>query len=323
MRQSNYLFTKGSIVFVRFNKDHYYSYLNGRPLIVVSNPSHIMNTLIVCTTGTQDKPGIEVSFWNHFANQHVGGVEVSKIYPYSMMTIHSDQIISTIGQLDPFIMRELDKAIDFHLGRSTEVPGYLLNIEAELTSVTHNTIDLKHVRADSISAEYRSAIPYKKEVVREHKEEDLGVDDRADIEEAVEDEVPEYNFSEIYNDPSELIAAIDEESVNAIVSRTMSIHAMCRKYNLGKYQAKVMRENITKFVCDFARNLLDNIPEVRSLRTENLADYAFIGMALLWAFSTSSEYDFTKYESEIEEVIEKYNIDTDNKRIWRSAQMFN
>ena len=58
MRQSNYLFTKGSIVFVRFNKDHYYSYLNGRPLIVVSNPSHIMNTLIVCTTGTQDKPGI-------------------------------------------------------------------------------------------------------------------------------------------------------------------------------------------------------------------------------------------------------------------------
>ena len=64
MRKSNLLISKGSVVFAKFEANTKDAYLNDRPLIVVSNPTNILNSVMVCTCGTRDKPGILASLWN-------------------------------------------------------------------------------------------------------------------------------------------------------------------------------------------------------------------------------------------------------------------
>lgn len=341
MRQSNYLFSKGSIVFVKFDPASPNAYLNGRPLIVVSNPTHIMHTLIVCTTGTQDKPGIEVSFYNHFDNSYVGGNPVSNIYPYNLLTIHTNQICSTIGQLDPYVMMELDKAIDFHLGRSMEVPGYMKCVTHELTGVTHNPIQGDKVSDEWVASECTMQVPYKKErwSTREDPVNNKPVvENTRDIDEIaaivapidadrIEDWITEpiskdIDFEDISKNPSNAMRQIDEESFALIISRAVSLTHMCKRYSINKYTATIARAVFTNFAVKIAKGVVTGDPQVSQISGTDIPEYVIIGMVILREFSSNTSYNFSKYSKQIEDIIIKYNLDMSNGRTWRSVEIF-
>lgn len=158
MRKSNLLITKGSVIFAKFEANTKDAYLNDRPLVVVSNPTNILNSITVCTCGTREKPGILASFWNYERSTYIGGNEVSNIYPYMLLTIRLEAIKCCIGQLDPYVMNAIDKAIDYHLGRTTELPPYLNPVQEEIQYVGYNTINgHSFTRNEIISEELRES----------------------------------------------------------------------------------------------------------------------------------------------------------------------
>ena len=134
MRYSNNFCTKGSIVFIHDKKD---SFLNKRPLLVISNPNPILHSVMVCPIGTRGKPGIKCSLYNPHTDDYVSGVEESTIYPNSIYTIKESDIRRTLGVIDPYIMREVDKAIDFFRGLTDEIPPFLRPVEKQYCGVEY------------------------------------------------------------------------------------------------------------------------------------------------------------------------------------------
>lgn len=344
MRYSNYMFSKGSIVFVRVAPSSDNAYLNGRPLIVISNPTHIMNTLLVCTTGTRDKPGIEISLYNYYSKSFCGDVEISKIYPYNILTIYASDIVSSLGQLDPFIMKELDAAIDFHLGRTDIVPGYLKNIEEELCGVTYNTIAKKLYTQEMIKTESLPTMP-KYAAIRAKDEEKTienipsGKPDKITKSEPTKKPKNSKNsivtkWMECPNNTSsdelrancrndvELVKLMDESSVAMIVSRVAPVSLIAEKYNIGKQHASYLRITLTNVAIEMARLMLTTKGVVRS---KNPPDYILIGMVLLNTFSPEKVPDgsLRAYTTRINDVVSKYSIDTTNRKTWKAVEIFN
>ena len=137
MRISNIQFSKGSIVYADFGENNEFSYLNGKPLVIVSNPIPIFNEVVVCETGTRGKPGISISLWNYYAGKFISGTQLSTVYPYGLHTIQTKTIRNMIGMLDPYIMKKVDDAIKFFMGYSDEVPEFLRNNQQNLFGVTY------------------------------------------------------------------------------------------------------------------------------------------------------------------------------------------
>ena len=319
MRFSNYVFTKGSIVFVRFPSSSEKAFLNGRPLIVISNPSHLLRTLTVCMTGTQDKPGIKASFWNHVDKCYVGDVEESNIYPYSIMTIYTDQIVSSIGQLDPFIMKEVDKAIDFHLGRTDEIPGYLKSYDDHIRGVNYNEADSKYIRGESVSDKFTASYDYKREYHRQansfkspkpEKNGNTCITNDDIMAWTNEKPTEEIDLSKICRNYSELVKVMDEKSVNLIVSRVVPITLIAKKYSII---------TLTNISVRLGVALLNGECDNQDI----LEDYILIGMVLAKAFAPNSiKTDTDKYNELIDRISAKYKINTEDRRTWKGIESF-
>ena len=339
MRTSNYLFTKGSIVFVKVPPTSEKAFLNGRPLIVVANPSHILKSLIVCTTGTQDKPGIRASFFNHVDKCYVGDAEVSNIYPYSLMTIYTDDIVATIGQLDPFIMTELDKAIDFHLGRTVEVPKYLSNCRDELTGVSYNQMDEKFIKHESVSKDFIPAVNYKKQY---RKSEDMKSLDNSkeskhyqpskresfqeckkisdiEIEKWLSEPVSDIDYGAIRLDSALLYKHLGTESVLFICSRIVTLTSIAYKYNINKSTASQLRNTLTSMLIKKGSDLLNTTAKISA--TGNLSDSYILGLILAKEFAKVAPKNniLSTYSDDMNRVINKYRINFKDKRIWKSS----
>lgn len=139
MRISNLQFAKGSIVFSD-NSSHYLpSELVKRPLLVIGNYTHIMSKIIVCSITSRNQPGIRIKLWNYATNSQMIANEygISTIQPYSIYSISTASVTSTIGIIDPFIMKQVEKDVQFFLGFSDEVPEYLKN-HSELCNIEYN-----------------------------------------------------------------------------------------------------------------------------------------------------------------------------------------
>ena len=138
MRISNLQFAKGSIVFSD-NSSHYLpSELVKRPLLVIGY-THIMSKIIVCSITSRNQPGIRIKLWNYATNSQMIANEygISTIQPYSIYSISTASVTSTIGVIDPFIMKQVEKDVQFFLGFSDEVPEYLKN-HSDLYSIEYN-----------------------------------------------------------------------------------------------------------------------------------------------------------------------------------------
>lgn len=359
MRNSNYLFTKGSIVFAKFSKTSDKAYLNGRPLIVVSNPTHIMRTLIVCTTGTRDKPGIEVSFYNFADNTNVGGAELSKIYPYSLLTIYTDDIESTIGNLDPYIMKEVENSIAFHLGLSDKVPGYLKDNEDELTGVTFSQLHRDCISDERMAKDFTPAVPFKREDGRfrlnraklhpkdkTEKNSHINIPTNASISTPVKEypvsilnkdivekddikrwtEATSSNALKVrlaYNNSSELLKLLDEESAALIISRIVPLIMVSKKYQMDKRVATLMRITLTNAAISLGISVL-TASKSSCMKIADPSDFVIIGMVLAKAFTPNSlpENYSDEFDKRMERVTEKYKINTKDRRTWKTIELF-
>ena len=131
-RITNICYPRGSIIYAQFNKNSEFYFLNMRPLIVVSNQTQMFDSLSCIACGSRDRPGIEISLFNHLYGKWIGGHQFSVAQPYTMYTVIVSQIVEFHGVIDPFTMKAIDKAIAFHLGLSEEVPPYMEGIYKEL-----------------------------------------------------------------------------------------------------------------------------------------------------------------------------------------------
>lgn len=135
---SNLCYPRGSVVYAKFDKNSDYYYLNMRPLIVVSQQTQMFDSLTVIGCGSRDRPGIEISLFNHQAGHWIGNHQFSVAQPYAIFSIIVPQIIEFHGVIDPWTMDAIDKAMAFHLGLSKEVPPYMSSIYDELMKPTYS-----------------------------------------------------------------------------------------------------------------------------------------------------------------------------------------
>ena len=333
MRYSNLLFGKGSIVFCRYPANSDKAFLNGRPLIVVSNPTNIMRTIIVCLTGSQDKPGISASFYNHLEREYVGGVKVSTIYPYSLYTIHVDCVVSTIGQLDPYIMREVDDAIDFHLGRNTNIPGYLTNQDEYLFSVNYQQVQEKYLNREYLNRDFCEGVPMKRspnKAVRSNGPSNEA-NENSSINTVISEQMidkwisdpraTEIAVDEINTDPTALVNLMDEQSVSFIVSRIVPISLISRRYKCNRQVANTLRLTLTNMAMTLAKDTINSTAGVfSSTEVEKIPDFVIIGMTLLRTFFPNDVTgDYRRYLDRMSECTMKYRINTEDRRIWRAC----
>ena len=131
-RITNICYPRGSIIYANFNKGSEYYFLNMRPLIVISVQNQMFDSLNVIACGSRDRPGVEISLFNHMRGKWIGDHQYSVAQPYAMYTVMVSQIIEFHGVIDPFTMKAIDKAVAFHLGMTDEVPPYMKDIYEEL-----------------------------------------------------------------------------------------------------------------------------------------------------------------------------------------------
>lgn len=131
-RITNICYPRGSIIYAQFSKGSEYYFLNMRPLIVISIQNQMFDSLNVIACGSRDRPGVEISLFNHMRGKWIGDHQYSVAQPYAIYTVMVSQIVEFHGVIDPFTMKAIDKAVAFHLGMTDEVPPYMKDIYEEL-----------------------------------------------------------------------------------------------------------------------------------------------------------------------------------------------
>lgn len=135
---TNLCYPRGSVVYATFDKKSEYYYLNMRPLIVVSNQNQMFDSLTVIGCGSRDRPGIEISLYNHQIGHWIGNHQFTVAQPYAIFSIVTSQIAEFHGVIDPYTLEAIDKAMAWHLGLSKEVPPYMENIYREIMAPTYS-----------------------------------------------------------------------------------------------------------------------------------------------------------------------------------------
>ncbi len=135
---TNLCYPRGSVVYAEFDKKSEYYYLNMRPLIVVSNQNQMFDSLTVIGCGSRDRPGIEISLFNHQCGHWIGNHQFTVAQPYAIFSIVASQIVEFHGVIDPWTLEAIDKAMAWHLGLSKEVPPYMEGIYQELMAPTYS-----------------------------------------------------------------------------------------------------------------------------------------------------------------------------------------
>lgn len=159
MRISNLQFAKGSIIFADSFQHYLPAELIKRPLLVIGNYTHIMSKIIVCSITSRNQPGIKIKLWNYATNTQMIANDngISTIQPYSIYSISTASVTSTIGVVDPFIMKQVEKDVQFFMGFSDEIPEYLKN-RSDLYDVEYNfgdeTKDFSITTDESINPKY-------------------------------------------------------------------------------------------------------------------------------------------------------------------------
>lgn len=135
---TNLCYPRGSVVYAEFDKKSEYYYLNMRPLIVVSNQNQMFDSLTVIGCGSRDRPGIEISLFNHQCGHWIGNHQFTVAQPYAIFSIVASQIVEFHGVIDPWTLEAIDKAMAWHLGLSKEVPPYMREIYQEIMAPTYS-----------------------------------------------------------------------------------------------------------------------------------------------------------------------------------------
>lgn len=149
LKENEAKFTKGMVVYIT---DMSYANefratsgnainLYGRPLLIVSPPNELFDTINVIPFTSKNRPGIH---YDISSNRY----ESSVLMPYDIFTIDTKKI-STVKCIVPrSVMQAVDKAIMYHLGYTEEVPPYLKDLDEDIVKYNNATIDNIWDKAD-------------------------------------------------------------------------------------------------------------------------------------------------------------------------------
>lgn len=137
MRISNEMYPRGSVIIPRLPIGSDRMFLNGRPMIVVSQlPPFNSLTCIECTS--RDRPGIEISLYQHRLGKYNADMQYSVACPYAIHDIPVKMICDYLGVINPITMRAIANAMAWHLGLTDVVPPYMTQLLEEEFAPVYN-----------------------------------------------------------------------------------------------------------------------------------------------------------------------------------------
>lgn len=137
MRVTNEMYPRGSVITAQFDNSDSLSYLNGRPMIVMSVLDPFNSVSAICCT-TKDRPGIEVSIYDHYSGEFYHGNEFTVACPYRVHEIPIRNIRDWIGVINPITMQAITDAFAWHFGLSQTPPPYMTQMLADEYSPRYN-----------------------------------------------------------------------------------------------------------------------------------------------------------------------------------------
>lgn len=293
MRISNLQFAKGSIVYANFSGDEN-SYLNGRPLLIVSNYIPIFSSVwAVPITTSLDKPGIKCLIWNYHTNAPMGGAQCSVIKLHEIISISTGNIHSCIGTMDPIIMKKVDEAIQYYLGYSDAIPQFMEDCEkdnvpqyvklSETFYDRNQRVSIKYERDEIIHRQLQSIPEFtensKKRVfdygeemtinsVQSRQENDISTFNEIPLQTAIDiwNSGEKLNVPKLLcNDISWVNKNIPERDIAMVISRNVSLVEIKDRYDLkNERNARMLRDSIFKcavsrFRCRCSCKTIDHI----------------------------------------------------------------
>lgn len=98
-------------------------FLDNRPVLIISNyiDEYHSSVIIVPTTTSAHRNGIVIDMENS-----EGNIEKTSIMPMRPRLVPIQYLKTYIGKLDPDILEEVYESLDFHLGRSSIIPDYVI-----------------------------------------------------------------------------------------------------------------------------------------------------------------------------------------------------
>lgn len=297
MQISNMQICKGSVIFVK--DPSLPSHLKNRPLIVVSDYIPVYGTVWAVEVTSQKKPGILVHLHNYTTGKACGDCELSYVKPYNIFSISVSTVVSCIGVIPPHIMKEIDKSIDFFLGRSEVIPPYLKGLSDYYSVEFTDGSDLgtSYMPREPLGASYLNSYnPGTHQNASPRDEENSSF--LSKIKKGVEiqkfwkkDKISFTSYSDIC-----------EEDWALIVSRSMTNKQICEHYGVTRGTADKLKEKITKISIEMA---LTNLSKIIA-DNKTLKDLDMITILGLYIVNRFEPEFFNKFEKEI--IVEVRNI---------------
>ena len=115
-------------------------FLDNRPVLIISNyiDEYNSSVIIIPTTTSPHRNGINIDMENSDGN-----VESTNLMPMKPRWVPIKYLKTYIGRLDSDILDEVYDALDFHLGRTSVMPNYVV-IDKDI----HNKISMTKIKKD-------------------------------------------------------------------------------------------------------------------------------------------------------------------------------
>ena len=333
MRFSNLQYGKGSIVYARFRKEGELAFLNDRPLIVISNPIHILDCIWICATGSQNKPGIQCSLYNYYKQSYIGDNKITNIYPNSVYTINTNSIYECIGILDPYIMKQVDSAIDFFRGQSDIIPEFMREYSDDLYGVMYTSATPHHIRQNEKVRKNSNLHIRLNEIDDKYKMTENNSKPATDKEDILQmwisntNNLLEYrNFIDDNGDIDSLTNYFSDMSKCVIISRLATLKDIGIKYAIGTFEAFNLRENLTSIAITYGKSVLGKneiktVQQFLDIFNNQLFDFEKLSLILVVEFNIlrmNIIRNNIKNTLEYNEILNKYKIQSSNGKIWKS-----
>lgn len=323
--------TRGNIVYAEFpeyeGRSHAnrkynteFGFLENRPLLVISNPLYVFDTISVIPLTTRNRPGFKVTIPGRD-----GINKESVIEAWSIHTFSASRVVSVEGSIDPYTMEAVTEAMKFHLGMSNVIPPYLDGSRALFKPSINSVKNGAEIASEynelleGLKAQYElgytKPIPKKKETPVENEAE--GVQETLPI--------PEVKPTKTKNERKwstleQILEHLTTDDGCKILARTMKDTEFVKKYNTWRPQGDIRKLLIERWgsVDD-----LNNVLKGKIRNWSALNQYQMIIVAAYTDISKIEMSDKSLLIKYINNVRKRHNIDKTDGRKWRELKESN
>jgi len=223
------------------------------------------------------------------------------------------------------------------------IPKYLQDCEDDLVGVSYNNMQKCDIKHEIVSKDFTPAVEYKRQYRKSeelgkksnfvHKKENTRKNrsqkeikstsmEAIDINKWRHNLPKDVDYSRIYKNTNMLTQYIDDESINIICSRLIPLTLVMEKYKISKRIATIIRINLTNNLIKRGIDILKG-PHNISKNTK-LSESYILGIILAKEFSNvdCKNNICEVFADKISTVIKKYNINFNDKRIWKSIETY-